>query len=145
MTYAYSPNPPTIIKRHRTLPDEHWVADTADTGHFETLTVGNAATYGYYPIDYETATQPADTPTTTWDRSLPFVVDTFVVTWTERDKTQAELDADTVKSEQEAALAQVADIEFYLAIPDPSAAQVEEVVSRLAAICRRLLLDTYGA
>lgn len=93
--YAYSPDQSTIVKRFSDLPGKHWVQDTTDppTGHFEDLTPANAASFGYYPID-TTATKPADTTTTTWDRTVPFVVDRFVVTWTERPKTADELDAD---------------------------------------------------
>ena len=143
MTYAYSPNQTTIQKRHRTLPAQHWVADSPTTGHYEVLTAENANTFDYYVID-ESAVAPADTPTTTWDRTIPFQVDQFVVTWTERPKNQAELDADITAQEQATALGQVADIETYLAIPDPTAQQVETMVGKLAAICRRLLLDNYG-
>lgn len=93
MTYAYSPNQTTISKRYATLPSKHWVQDAPDEGHYELLDTGNAASFGYYPID-ESAVRPADTPTTTWDRTVPFVTDQFVVTWIERAKTATELDND---------------------------------------------------
>ena len=93
MSYAYSLDQTTIIRRYADLPAKHWVQDTDDAGHYELLTVDNAASFGYYPID-ESAVRPADTPTTTWDVSWPFVTDQFVKTWTERAKTATELDND---------------------------------------------------
>lgn len=40
------------------------------------------------------AARPADTPTATWERSLTLVAGVPTETWTERNKTQAELDAE---------------------------------------------------
>lgn len=143
--YAYSPDQFTIVKRFADLPSRHWVQDTVDppTGHYEVLTVGNAASFGYYPVD-TSAVRPADTATATWDRTVPFVTDRFVVTWVERAKTQAELDADAAQADREQARQAVTNLRAYADAASPTNAQTVAIVKLLCRVCIRLIRDQYG-
>ena len=145
MSWAYSIDQTTIAKRYADLPAKHWVQDTVDAGHYELLDVGNAASWGYYPID-ETATRPADTPTTTWDRSVPFVTDQFVVTWTERAKTATELDNDDRDAKLTTVGGQVATLRAWAADADSTVVDAGNAVAVLGVIVNRfgLLCDRFA-
>ena len=62
------------------------------------------------PVSFQQATgwfevvdtvRPDDTPTTTHDRTVELVAGTPTVVWTERDKTQTELDAEAAQADRE--------------------------------------------
>lgn len=86
--------------------------DFSDTGH-------DPADHGWLPLVY--ADRPADTPTTTWERDEPRLVDGVpTVGWVERDKTAEELQA-----EADAAAAQ-ARAQTHEGILDATAALMED-------------------
>jgi hypothetical protein len=92
MTYAYSPaQDPNALELVSSLPAKHWVQDSEDAGHYEELTVANAASFGYYPYD-DSAARPPDTDTDTHDQAVEFQTDKFVVVWVPRPMTAEELD-----------------------------------------------------
>lgn len=111
-----------IVRQFAELPSQHWVADSATSGHYEPLTVGNAASFGYLPIVRDD--RPADTTTTTWDRQTTITATEVTFGWVERPKTQAELDA-TVQQANAATLtnatsveSRIASIKAFLTDPD---------------------------
>jgi hypothetical protein len=105
---------------------------------------------GYFEV--VRVAQPADTPTTTHDRSVTLVAGVPTETWTERPKTQAEIDAETAAINEAAirqavkdALADLSQIvtvmDNYLAIGSPTQAQVVTQVNRLSLASREMALD----
>lgn len=70
----------------RRLDTQEWVLGLADA----TVTLREAC--GWFPVT--DTTRPEDTATTTHDRTVELVAGVPTVVWTERPKTQAELDAE---------------------------------------------------
>lgn len=97
MTYAFVGDTITTIGRlpnsARRLDNDAWVMGLASAP--DDL---REATGWLEVVDTD---RPADTDTTTHDRSIELVADVPTVVWTERAKTQAELDADE-RQEQDA-------------------------------------------
>lgn len=143
--YVRSPDQTTIGQRYAELPDERWVQDTVDppTGHYVRLTAANAAEHGYYEID-GTAVKPADTATTTWERSFPFVDGRFVLTWVERPKTQDELDQDANETERTQVRNAIQALRDYIDNPAPNGSATVAVVKLLCRIAIRLVRDNYS-
>ena len=81
-----------IVAQFAELPAKHWVPETDTTGHYEPVTVANAATYGYLPVVRDP--RPSDTAMTTWDRTTTITATEVTYGWVERPKTAEELDAD---------------------------------------------------
>ncbi len=109
-----------------------------------------AALCGFVPI-VNTA-RPADTATTTYDRTVALVNSAPTVVWTARPKTQAELDAEaaavnrtTITTQATAALDAN---RTFLAITSPTNAQVVALVKALTrqnnALIRLTLNDLAG-
>jgi hypothetical protein len=69
----------------------------ADGQWLEPLTDVNAHLAGWFPVT--DTPRPADTATTTFDRSVVLVAGVPTVTWAERLKTQAELDSEVAAAE----------------------------------------------
>lgn len=114
-------------------PDGVWTAELA-------------ALCGFIPI-VETP-KPADTQTTTTDRTVQLVDGTPTVVWVERAWSQSELDAkatsansDLIRSQAEAALANNG---TYLAITSPSQAQVVAQVNALTRQVNKLIRLALG-
>lgn len=63
---------------------------------FPTASITDQQACGWYAVT--DVAQPADTPTKTSDRSLTLVANVPTVTWTSRNKTQAEIDATTANT-----------------------------------------------
>ena len=80
---AVSGRLPTAARR---LDTDEWVMGLRDAD-----TATQQAT-GWFEI--QDTVRPADTPTTTHDRSVELVADVPTVVWTERDKTAGELQAE---------------------------------------------------
>jgi septal ring factor EnvC (AmiA/AmiB activator) len=100
---------------------------------------------GYFAVTR--AERPADTPTTTWDRTVVLVDGTPTEVWTERAKTQAELDAHAQQTNRQAAIdaikqamsnldAAIADMDAYLAMTSRTNAQVAAQVVDLCQAVR---------
>jgi hypothetical protein len=87
---AVQGNVPTAARR---LDTGEWVMGLRDAD-----TATQEAT-GWFEIQ-DTA-RPADTPTTTHDRSVELVADVPTVVWTERPKTAAELQAEADEADRE--------------------------------------------
>jgi hypothetical protein len=95
--------------------------------------------------------RPADTPTTTWERSVVLVAGVPTETWTARAKTQAEIDAQTADANRRAIItairgamtnldAVIADMDAYLALTSTTnavvAAQVKDLCQAVRAMAR---------
>ena len=99
MTYAYSLDATTIQsvgrlpRAARRLDDDAWVLGLPDA----TVAVQQAC--GWWAVT--DVPRPADTATATFERTVEFVAGTVTVVWTERPKTQAELDAEALNVRQE--------------------------------------------
>ncbi len=143
MTYARFQND-TVTERSAELPPKVWVQETVDppTGRYEPLTVANAASFDWYEV--VRVAKPADTATTTHDRSVAVVDGKLSDVWTERPKTQTELDADADQTQRDQVAAGVADITAYLALESPTNAEVVAQVELLSRAVRRLAKDQYG-
>jgi hypothetical protein len=93
--------------------------------------------------------RPADTPTTTWERSVVLVAGVPTETWTERAKTQAEIDAQTAETNRQTIIdavrqqmsnldAVIADMDAYLAMTSRTNAQVAAQVVDLCQAVRAM-------
>lgn len=111
------------------------------------------ATLGWLPVTQ--TPRPADTDTTTHDYSVTLVGGVPTETWTERPKTQAELDAATAATNEaaliSAARGAIAGNKTFLALASPTnaqtLAQVKALTRQMNALIRlqvRDLLDTTG-
>jgi hypothetical protein len=104
---------------------------------------------GYFAVTR--AERPADTPTTTWDRTVVLVDGAPTEVWTERPKTQAELDAQAGQTNRQAVIdairqamsnldAIIADMTDFLAIANPTnaqnGAQLKDVCQAVRAMAR---------
>lgn len=99
-----------------------------DTGWTPTL----AALCGFVPV--VTTARPSDTASVTYDRSITLPGGIPTETWTQRPKTQAELDADTaatVRADIESRVtAYIGAADTFLALGAPTNAQVLTQVQR---------------
>ena len=100
MTYAYVTDGTVqatgrLPAAARRLDTGQWVLGLADAP------VELQQACGWYPVT--DTPRPDDTATTTHDRTVTLVAGTPTVVWTERPKTQAELDAEAEFAEQQAA------------------------------------------
>jgi hypothetical protein len=105
----------------RRLDDGAWVLGLRDYGTVETQQA-----CGYFAV--VDAAKPADTATTTHDRTVELLEGVPTVVWTERNKTPDELAAETATMnrttiEQQAATA-LTDNATFLALGTPTQAQV---------------------
>lgn len=50
MTYVFSPDGVTVVRRYRNLPARHWEALSANSGMVHELTEENAASWGYHML-----------------------------------------------------------------------------------------------
>jgi creatinine amidohydrolase/Fe(II)-dependent formamide hydrolase-like protein len=104
---------------------------------------------GYFAV--ARVDRPADTATTTWERSVVLVAGLPTETWTERAKTQGEIDAQAAETNQRAAItavrnsmanldAVIADMDAYLALTSTTnavvAAQVKDLCQAVRAMAR---------
>jgi hypothetical protein len=104
---------------------------------------------GYFAV--VRVNRPADTATTTWERSVVLVAGVPTETWTERAKTRAELDAGAAETNQWVAItairnsmsnldAVIADMDAYLALTSTTnavvAAQVKDLCQAVRAMAR---------
>ncbi len=91
--------------------------------------------------------RPADTATTTFDRSVTLVDGSPTETWTERDKTQAELDSDVTEANRSSietkSRSAIQGNKDYLALSSPSNAdrnaQLEALTRQSTALIRLVL------
>ena len=114
----------------------------------DTISDAMLAACGWHPV--VVTDQPIPGPTEVVTRNPPTVIDGIpTVTWTVRAKTQAELDAEAAAAadevERQAARDAIADLNAYLALGSPTAAQVRQAVDFLAKVSKRLIVDQYGA
>ena len=100
---------------------------------WEGITEAELNQCGWFKV--ATVPRPADTPTTTYDRSVIVTLTVPTELWTARNKTQAELDADrdaanntTIRQQANTALD---NNRTYLAIATPTVAQVTAQVRAL--------------
>lgn len=98
--------------------------------------------------------QPADTQTDTFDRSVTLVAGVPTVTWTQRPKTQAELDAATAQVNQSAIVTNLTQDQAAMqAIIDTSnatinsspAAAIKNIARNLRRLNRQALNDFTGS
>ena len=134
MTYALVTNstiqavqgrPPTSARR---LDSGNWVLG------LRTAPAALQQACGWWEIT--DTPRPDDTATTTHDRTVELVAGVPTVVWTERDKTQAELDAEAKATREQQIRGSVADYlsatDTFLAITSPTQAQVLAQVRRNA-------------
>lgn len=102
---------------------------------------------GYFAVVL--VARPADTPTTTFDRAVTLVGAVPTETWTERPKTQAELDVAAAQTNRQEAVdaikaalanldAVIADTTEYADLPSPTNAQAIAQVRDLCLAVRGL-------
>ena len=137
----------TIVARNRKRPEKVWVQDHPEYGHFEPIeTDAEAISFGWFPLVVED--QPDDTETTTWDEQIFFEAAQVRMSWVERAKTQAELDADAEQavktSEQDQARQAVQNLQAFITDNNPSNAEVVAACKLMARVCVRLIKDNYG-
>lgn len=105
------------------------------------------AACGYLPVVQ--VARPADTPTTTFDRAVTLDGGVPTETWTERPKTQAELDGEAAQTNRQAVIAAIkaaladldlviADTTAYIDLPTPTNAQAVAQVRDLCLAVRVL-------
>ena len=156
MTYAYitdatinaeAGNVPTAARR---LDDGRWVLALRDAS------VELQEACGWFAVT--DTPRPPDTPTTTHDRTVELVNNVPTVVWTERPKTQAELDAEQAAAEStvrrtdlQAAVSTLRqwsdDAEATTVTNGNNQAVTQTMVTRLGVFFDRfadLLTETYG-
>ena len=116
------PMPTGALRRIRSALRSEAEADDADALEYI------RTKFGVYPV-VDNA-RPADTPTTTWDRSWVVGATDVTETWTERAKTQDELDAEQGRVDQADRKTRLDDI---LAAIDNRANDIQTVRSSLDA------------
>ena len=101
---------------------------------------------GWYTV--ADVARPPDTPTTRFERSFEMVATVATMVWTAVPKTQVEQDAETDAAAAEVlrqeARDAIADLDAYLGLGSPTAAQVRQAVDFLARVSKRLIVDNYG-
>lgn len=146
MSYVHLTTANKIDSAEVTRPTELQLRDGSGTRlWWEGITDAELAETGWFKV-FPIA-QPADTATTTSDRSLTVVAGTPREQWTQRPKTQAEIDADaatannsTIRQQANVALA---DNRTYLAVASPTnvqvAAQVRALTQQMNGVIRLVL------
>ena len=118
----------------------------ADGQWIEPLTDVNAHLAGWLPVT-DTA-KPADTPTTTTDRSVELVANVPTVVWTQRNKTADEIASDTATTNgttiRTQATTALTDNRTFLAIASPTNAQTLAQVKQLTRQMNGLIRLTLG-
>jgi hypothetical protein len=148
MTYAFVTDGTiqavgSLPQAARRLDNGNWVLGLRDAP------VDLQRACGYFAVTR--VERPADTPTTTWDRTVVLVDGTPTEVWTERPKTQGELDAQAEQANRRAAIdaikqamsnldAVITDMTDFLAIANPTnaqnAAQMKDVCQAVRAMAR---------
>ncbi len=104
------------------------------------------ADLGWYEVT--DVARPADTATTTFDRSVALQDGTPTVTWTERQKTPAEVQAADAQANRgsirDKALAALSDNADFLGLASPTSAEAVAQVRRLTRECNGLIRLVLG-
>ena len=134
---AVQGQPPVAARR---LDTQQWVLGLrdADTATQEAC--------GWFPVT--DTTQPADTVTERYERSVDLVAGQPTVVWSAVAKTVEEQAAEAAEAEavieRQQARDAIANLDQYLGLGSPTNAQVKQAVDFLAKVCKRLIKDQYG-
>jgi len=137
----------TITKQARQLPRTARRFDNQQWVYLPDADVAAQQATGWFEVTVEADTHNSATEVATLG-PVELVNGLPVRRYTVRAKTQAELDAETAAAadevERQQARDAIADLNAYLALDQPTAAQVRQAVDHLARISKRLIRDQYG-
>jgi len=131
----------TPIRTRKELPSQIWVEETEMTGRYEEVTVGNAATFGIYPLD-TSAVRPDQNHVRSIVNDAPGV---FRVAWVfDQATADANAAAAAEEAERQHARDKLADLQAFIDAPAVTQAEAVAELKDHARILKRLIQDTFG-